>query len=543
MSAAIQTVPVLIVGGGPVGLALAAELGWQGIRCLLIEQGDGVVKTPKMNEVNTRSMEFCRRWGIAEQVLDTPFPLSWPKDVVFMTTLSGYELGRVKRPPRQIRASEHSPEYTQTCSQHWFDPIVQRFARSFAQVTLRYRCRFESFEETESGIVATVIDAASGERETIAAQYLVGCDGAGSAVRRASGIALTGKGLLGHAVNMFFRVPLLLEICGKEPGTFFVPVDRGGVWANLRIIDPANALWRLMVNETGSDTTIESVDKEAYLRRALGRELAVEWVDINVWRRQSMLAESYGGRHVFLAGDAVHQVSPTGALGMNTGLGDAIDLGWKLAAILQGWGGPQLLASYDRERRPAGARAVGSATQFHASQSGWGDGLEALDEASAAGDALRQRIGDVLVNQVGREFRTMGLQLGYRYEDSPICVPDGTPSLPGDPEIYHPSARPGGRAPHAWLSPSDSKGGRSTLDLFGRGFTLLCFGNAGDSERFQSATAARDMPLDIAQIDNRAIGNAYERKLVLVRPDGHVAWRSDAPPREVDALLDRVTGY
>lgn len=543
MSEAIQTVPVLIVGGGPVGLALAAELGWQGVRCLLIEQGDGVVKTPKMNEVNTRSMEFCRRWGIAEQVLDTPFPLSWPKDVVFMTTLSGYELGRVKRPPRQIRASEHSPEYTQTCSQHWFDPILQRFARSFPQVTLRHRCRFESFEETESGIIATVIDAASGAHETIAAQYLVGCDGAGSAVRRAAGVALTGKGLLGHAVNMFFRAPRLLEICGKEPGTFFVPVDRGGVWANLRIIDPANALWRLMVNETGSNTTIESVDKESYLRRALGRELAVEWVDINIWRRQSVLAENYGSGRVFLAGDAVHQVSPTGALGMNTGLGDAIDLGWKLAATLRGWSGPRLLASYDRERRPAGARAVGSATQFHASQSGWGDGLEALDEASDTGDALRQRIGDILVHQVGREFRTMGLQLGYRYEESPICVPDGTPPLPDDPETYYPSARPGGRAPHAWLSSLDSKESRSMLDLFGRGFTLLCFGNASDGEGFQSAAAARGMPIDIAQIDNRAIGNAYERKLVLVRPDGHVAWRSDAPPREVGGLLDRVTGF
>ncbi|HEX3970276.1 MAG TPA: FAD-dependent monooxygenase, partial [Stellaceae bacterium] len=381
MSTATQKVPVLIVGGGPVGLALAAELGWQGISCLLIEQGDGAVKTPKMNEVNTRSMEFCRRWGIAEQVLDTPFPLSWPKDVVFMTTLSGYELGRVKRPPRQIRASEHSPEYTQTCSQHWFDPILQRFAHSFPHVTLRYHCRFDSFEEKGGGIVATVIDATNGKRQTIEAHYLVGCDGAGSAVRRAGGIALAGQGLLGRAVNMFFRAPRLLEICGKEPGTFFVPVDHGGVWANLRIIDPANALWRLMVNETGHDTTVETVDKAAYLRRALGRDLPVDWVDINVWRRQSVLGESYGSRRVFLAGDAVHQVSPTGALGMNTGLADAVDLGWKLAAVVQGWGGPRLLASYDRERRPAGARAVGSATQFHAAQTGWGDGLEALDEA------------------------------------------------------------------------------------------------------------------------------------------------------------------
>jgi 2-polyprenyl-6-methoxyphenol hydroxylase-like FAD-dependent oxidoreductase len=538
MSTAQRKLPVLIVGGGPVGLALAAELGWQGIRCLLIEQGDGVVKTPKMNEVNTRSMEFCRRWGIAEQVLDTPFPLSWPKDVVFMTTLSGYELGRVKRPPRQVRASEHSPEYTQTCSQHWFDPILQRFARSFPEVTLRYCCRFESFEERDDGIVATVVDAISGERETIAAQYLVGCDGAGSAARRASGIALAGKGLLGRAVNMFFRAPRLLEICGKEPGTFFVPVDRGGVWANLRIIDPANALWRLMVNETGRDTTVENVDKASYLRRALGRDLDVEWVDINVWGRQSVLAESYGSGRVFLAGDAVHQVSPTGALGMNTGLGDAVDLGWKLAAVIQGWGGPQLLASYDSERRPAGARAVGSATQFHAAQSGWGDGLDALDEASASGDALRQRIGDILVNQVGREFRTMGLQLGYRYEDSPICIPDGTPALPDDPETYHPSARPGGRAPHAWLGEN-----RSVLDLFRRGFTLLCFSAAADGSTFRNAAAQRRLPLAIVQIDDRAMANAYERKLVLVRPDGHVAWRSDAPPREVDGLLARVAGF
>jgi FAD binding domain len=293
-----------------------------------------------------------------------------------------------------------------------------------------------------------------------------------------------------------------------------------------------------MVNETGSNTTVEGVDKAAYLRRALGRDLDVEWVDINVWRRQSVLAESYGSRRLFLAGDVVHQVSPTGALGMNTGLGDSVDLGWKLAAVIHGWGGPHLLASYDSERRPAGARAVGSATQFHAAQSGWGDGLEALHDAGAAGDALRQRIADILVNQVGREFRTMGLQLGYRYEESPICIPDGSPALPDDPETYHPTTRPGSRAPHAWLSE-----GRSILDLYRRGFTLLCFGNADGGNTLRDAAAQRGMPLDIVQIDDRAIANAYERKLVLVRPDGHVAWRSDAPPREAGALLERVTGF
>ncbi len=533
----LRQIPVLIAGGGPVGLALAAELGWQGILCELVEQGDGVVKTPKMNEVNTRSMEFCRRWGIAEQVLDTPFPLDWPKDVVFVTSLAGYELGRVERPPRQIRASEHSPEYTQTCSQHWFDPILQRFARTFPTVALRYRCRLERFAETETGVAATLTDLATGAEETVEAQYLVGCDGAGSAVRRGLGIALEGKGLLGTAVNMFFRAPKLLERCGKRPGTFFIPVDRAGVWGNLRIIDPRIGLWRLMVNETDSETSAESVDKESHLRRGIGRDLAVDWVDVNVWRRQSVVAARYGTRRVFLAGDAVHQVSPTGALGMNTGIGDAVDLGWKLAAVLRGWGGTRLLDSYDAERRPIGQRNVRMATAFHALQSSYADRMGAIDADTEAGDALRRDIGAALVNKLGVEFRTMGLQIGYRYEDSPICVADGTPPIPDDPETYAPSARPGMRAPHVWL-----RDGSSILDRFGRGFTLLQFGgSADDAGAIAGAAASRGMPLETVSLDDKAAQALYERKLVLARPDGHVAWRGDTLA-DFGAILDRARG-
>ncbi len=535
----VRKIPVLIVGGGPVGLALAAELGWQGIGCELVEQGSGVVKTPKMNEVNTRSMEFCRRWGIADQVLDTPFPLDWPKDVVFVTSMSGYELGRVERPPRRVRASDHSPEYTQTCSQHWFDPILQRFVGSFPHVALRYRCRLESFKQTANGVTATLVDTTTGSSEEVEAQYLAGCDGAGSTVRRGLGIALEGKGLLGHAVNMFFRAPKLLEACDKRPGTFFIPVDRSGVWANIRVIEPDSGLWRLMVNETDPNTRVETVNKEAYLHRGLGREdIAVEWVDVNVWRRQSVLAARYGAGRVFLLGDAVHQVSPTGALGMNTGLGDAVDLGWKLAAVLQGWGGPHLLDSYDTERRPAGRRAVQSATAFHSNQTGWGEGLDGITEAGERGDSLRRRIGEALVTNVGREFRTMGLQLGYRYENSPICIPDGSAAIPDEPETYRPSARPGMRAPHAWL-----KDGRSILDCFGRGFTLLCFGpGAPDTSAAEREAAARRMPLESVTLDEPAAQALYGRRLVLVRPDGHVAWRGDEFTIDAGAILDRVRG-
>ena len=203
----MKDIPVLIVGGGPVGLALAGELGWRGIPCMLIEQGDGTIVTPKMNEVNIRTMEFCRRWGIADAVHACPFPPDYPLDVAFVTSLSGYELGRIPRPPRMSEEPEpHSPMRLQVCSQMWFDPILQRFARTFPSVSLRYRTRLESFEASESGVTAEIVDLESGRRERIEADYLAACDGANSMVRRALGIGLNGK-TLGHPVHLYFRAP------------------------------------------------------------------------------------------------------------------------------------------------------------------------------------------------------------------------------------------------------------------------------------------------------------------------------------------------
>ena len=177
----------------------------------------------------------------------------------------------------------------------------------------------------------------------MSAQYLVGCDGANSAIRDALGIALQGQGTLGHPVHLYFRAPDLLAQCGREPGVFFLAIDRHGLWANIRVIDPANGLWRLMVLDTDGKQTPDSVDRAALLQRAVGRPIDVEWKGISIWTRKSVVAERYAKGRVFLAGDAVHQLSPTGALGMNTGIGDAVDLGWKLAAVLQGWGGANLL--------------------------------------------------------------------------------------------------------------------------------------------------------------------------------------------------------
>jgi 2-polyprenyl-6-methoxyphenol hydroxylase-like FAD-dependent oxidoreductase len=539
MSVSGRHVPVLIVGGGPVGLALAGELGWRGIRCELIEQTDGAIATPKMNEVNTRSMEFCRRWGIAERVRNCPFPDDWPLDIVFVTSLSGYELARMRRPSRTgPPPTSHSPERLQACSQMWFDPMLRDFAQSCPSVKLRYRTRLDSFEDQGERVAADLVDQDTGTRERVTADYLVACDGANSMVRNALGIGLTGKGVLGHPISLFFRTPNLLPDCGKEPGTFFLAIDRNGLWANVRIVDPASGLWRIMVLDTDGKQTPDTIDREALVRRAVGRPIAVEWAGLNIWTRRSAVAERYSKGRVFLAGDAVHQLSPTGALGMNTGISDAVDLGWKLAATIEGWGGPRLLSSYDAERRPVGLRNVALTTGFYLAHDQFAGGLAAIEDDGNDGRRLRGDIGERIARDIGAMFRTIGLQLGYRYEDSPICVPDDTAAPPDEADAYIPTARPGSRAPHVAL-----RDGRSILDLFGRGFILLQFsGEKSDGATLQAAAAARGVPLRSMTVSEAEAAALYERELTLVRPDGHVAWRGDALPSDAGALIDRVRG-
>jgi 2-polyprenyl-6-methoxyphenol hydroxylase-like FAD-dependent oxidoreductase len=491
-----------------------------------------------MNEVNVRTMELCRRWGIADAVHACPFPPDYPLDVAFVTSLSGYELGRIPRPPRISEEPEpHSPMRLQACSQMWFDPILQRFARTFPQVSLRYRTRLESFAASEMGVTAEIVDVDTGQRERVEAGYLVGCDGANSMVRRSLGIELEGK-TLGHPVHLYFRAPDLLEKLGRKPTTFFVTVDRDGAWSNVRIIDPANAMWRLMVLDAGPGVAAEAVDRERYLRRALGRPFEVEWLGTNVWTRRSAVAECYSSGRVFLAGDAVHQLSTTGALGMNTGIADAVDLGWKLAAVIDGWGGDRLLASYDAERRPIGTRNVAMTAEFYREHGKTDTAIAAIEDDTAEGARARQRVGESLVRGVGRMFRTIGLQIGYRYDDSPICVTDNTSPCEDDPEVVIPSARPGSRAPHLWLND-----GRSMIDLYGRGFVLLRLGNgAPDGAAFEDAAAMRGVPLESVAVTEPDALQHYERRLVLVRPDGHVAWRADGVPPDPCAVIDRVRG-
>jgi len=533
---------VLIVGGGPVGLALAADLGWRGVSCILVEEGDGTIYHPRANTVNARTMEFCRRWGIAEEVRNAGAPPDFPSTVLYLTSLQGYEVARIERPTYgggergRLRPLLTSPQRSERCNQLFFDPIMRGLAGRMPSVTLRYRCRFEGFEERNGGVVATVRDLAGNRAETIAAQYLVACCGGRSAVPKALGSRWEGDSVVDYHLNVFLRIPDLWERHDKGKAAFYFFLNRKGNNPSLIELD-GDTLWRLGIRLGRERIAPEQVDVAGIIKAVIGDDIPYEVISSLPWTQRSVVADKWQRGPVLLAGDAVHQHGPSGGFGMNTGLGDAFDLGWKLEARLAGWGGATLVDSYEIERQPVAQRVVNEVRENQD---------EVVDEAELAiteepgprGDALRKRIGEEIVQRRTRVYISDGIALGYRYDPSPIVVPDGTPAPKDSVVDYVQTSRPGSRAPHAWLGE-----GRSTLDLFGKGFVLLAFNGAADqAEGFTSAASFRATPLEVKRIDDPAIAALYERRLVLVRPDGHVAWRGDAAPADPQAIVDRVRG-
>jgi 2-polyprenyl-6-methoxyphenol hydroxylase-like FAD-dependent oxidoreductase len=531
-------VPVLIVGGGPVGLGLAVELGWRGIECLLIEQNDGTILHPRANSINSRTMEFCRRWGIAEIVRLAGTPPDYPSTVLYLTSLQGYEIVRIERASHGgDRPLATTPERVQRCNQIWFDPILRDLALSFPTVNLRYRTRFESFAERDGGVVATIRDLATDRTETIAARYLVACCGGASSVPEAIGASMEGIPTLSNHLNVFMRIPALWDHHDKGKAAFYYFIDPATNHPNLVELD-GNELWRLSFSDENQRLTRDSINVEAMIAKYLGPAIPHEVISVMPWRCNSLVADRWHKGPVLLAGDAVHQHGPAGGFGMNTGMGDAVDLGWKLAATIEGWGGPALLQSYETERKPVAKRNVAEATEnMVRNRMDFIDdaALAKVDQDTAEGAEMRRLVhGDILANK-SKQFSSEGIALGYRYDPSPIICPDGSPAPEDSVTRYIPTARPGSRAPHAVLPD-----GRSTIDLFGRGFALLNFGS--DPAPFVVAAATRNVPLIVTAIADPAIAALYEKKLVLVRPDGHVAWRGDAAPADPMAVIDRVRG-
>ena len=529
--------PVLVVGGGPVGLALAGDLGWRGISCVLIEQSDGSIGQPRMDLVGVRTMEFCRRWGLVPAVEGSPYPRDYAQDNVYLTSLTGYELGRQRFPGiGEAPPPPQSPQRRERCPQNMFDPILRAFAASQPSVRLRYRMRLLSFTQSAARVVAVVENAATGAREEIAAQYIVGCDGARSTVRETLGIAMRGNPVLTYTTNVIFRCPHLLALHDKGKAYRHIFIGPQGTWATIVAINGRDE-WRFSIIGGAEQRDYTTEEIEAAIRRVVGCDFAFEILSVLPWVRRELVAERYDKGRGFIAGDAAHVMSPTGGFGMNTGIGDAVDLSWKLAAVLEGWGGDRLLKSYGIERQPVGARNVVEASGNLRRMLGVGAHPDLLDP-TPQGAATRAKVGHEFSETMRREWFTLGIHLGYRYEGSPICWPDGTSPPPDDAKSYVPTARPGHRAPHAWLDD-----GRSTLDLFGRGFTLLGFGSdAAEATPLLAAARRRGVPMTFHRIVEPQIASLYERKFVLVRPDGHVVWRGDSIAHDAAALIDVVRG-
>lgn len=550
---------VLIVGAGPVGLALAVELGWRGIDCVVIDQHDGKLLLPRASGVSARTMEFCRRWGIRDKIRAAGFPNDYKLDMVFCTSLAGFLLARDDYPALDdLPPQPFTPENKYRCPQHMFDPVLEAAAASFPTVQVRRRCRLDSFIDDGDGVTAHVTDLASaaqynfdggsnaasaqearpaGRSARIRARYLVGCDGVNSPVREALGIEVEGNPALSYSISGLLKAPGIEQQHDKGTAERYIFVGPEGVWGNLTVVD-GRGEWRLTISGDEARLDLSTFDMAAAVRRCLGSDdMHFELTSVTPWRRRQLVARQLRKGNVFLAGDSVHAMSPTGGFGMSTGAADSVDLGWKLEAVLKGWGGRDLLDSYEAERHPVAVRNTAAAADNFKPWRLRLDFSRVLEDTPQGADD-RAHIGKVLLGAFKPEWETWGTTLGYRYDDSPICIPDGSPPVPDDSMVYEQTSRPGSRAPHAWM-----KDGRSTIDLFGRGFVLLAFDGVDERvERLHAAAKAVGMPLQTVELQDPAIARLYERRYVLVRPDGHVSWRGDQLPADAAHLVDAVRG-
>jgi hypothetical protein len=379
----------------------------------------------------------------------------------------------------------------------------------------------------------TVRDQVTGEASKIAARYLIDCSGGASGIGRALGVKQIGRPVLSYHCNIFLKIDTLWEKHNKGKAAFYFLIGKEGDYGSLIEID-GRELWRLGVH--GDDWKDEPTKAQiaATIRRALGPGIDYEIISANRWVCRDLVADKFQFPPVFLAGDCVHQHAPSGGFGMNTGMGDAVDLGWKLAAMIEGWGGATLLESYEPERHHVAQRNVGEATD-NVLRTTDPELIKYIEDATPKGDDARAKISADLSANRTKTFITDGIALGYIY-DSPVIVPDGSKRPQETVMDYTPTTYPGARAPHAWIAE-----GKSTLDLFGRKFVLMRSGGA-DPAALVSAAATRGVPVEVFDIADPEIAKLYEKKLVLVRPDGHVSWRGDQAPSDPLSVIDAVRG-
>ncbi len=520
---------VLVVGAGPVGMALALDLRYRGIRFLILDASDGTVVHPKVGTVGPRSMELFRRWGVAERIRGAGWPADHPLDIAWVTAVGGHEIHRIPfgtagtRPPLP-----YTPEPEQVCPQHWLSPLLAREVGVGPEGPLRRECRVDGFRQDPEGVTAWATDLRTRKRLTVRARYLVACDGASSSLRKAAGIPAPSRHATRVFRNILFRAPQLRHQLGARGALVHFLTQPPALRFPLRSMD-GRELYRLTVAASGN-TRSRDLDEDALVmvRSAIAFDTPLEIVSENVWYLTHRVARRFRSGRLLLAGDAAHTLSPSGGFGMNTGICDAADLGWKLAAELAGWAGTGLLDSYDTERRPVAERSLEEANVNLMRTMARELPKEILLNSEDGARARAALAEELERGGVRREFEAPDVHFGFRYT-SDLVVDEG----PGD---WRTDAVPGGRAPHAWLAE-----GRSTLDLFGRGFRLLSFTDDPVGP-LTTAFADRRVPLETTRCDDDAVAALYKKPYVLVRPDGHVAWRGTRLPADPGGLVDTVRG-
>lgn len=542
-------IPVLVVGGASVGLSMAAELGTRNVRTLLVEERKEVNPHPRANAVGNRTMEYFRRWGVDRHLIGRGIPADYPANYFWVSTMHGRELYRLSLPSLlQVETARNegkedltnevywSPYFKTIVGQQYVEQALKDYVEGLEAVDKRYGWVLRSFEHDASGVSSQIENLSTGQIETVRSRYLVGCDGGQSLVRTQLGIEMSGRSDMARFISIYFHCPDFMKSHKFGPGTIFFPLrkDVAGFLLNW----DGGTLWtyHLILSE-GVDW--RSIDAKQAVWDLLDAQPELDIIEVQPWRAHALVADQYQVGRVFLAGDAAHKFTPTGGLGMNTGVGDAVELGWRLQAVLEGWAPEEILSTYHAERHPIGVRnTLEAADNFDQLYSVMQFGPE-IERNDAEGDALRQNLFNELRSQE-KILASSGVLLGYRYANSPICIPDGTPEPPDDPRKYHPTARPGHRAPHVWLEP-----GVSILDVFGEGFTLLDFTNHAAAADPDNAwlRAAREMglPLKVAVIAHPLAHELYAADLVLVRPDLMVAWRGDHQ-QDARAVLEVVSG-
>lgn len=541
----VQT-QVIVVGGGPVGLASAIELSRHGIDCVVVEpRRDVSWLRPRAKTTSTRTMEHFRRWGIADAVRRrAPVHQAWSHEVVFCTTLLGREVTRFDRClGLELIDDELVAEGGQQIPQPLVELIMREAVRDEPRVDLRIGARVIAVSQDGGGVTAR-LETDQGERTTVRADYLIGCDGSRSMVRDAIGATFQGSGDERPNFNIVFRSESLATRMshGNAVHYWVLNPEQPGLVGRLDLVD---TWWCVLM---GVSAEKGAADPAALIHNLIGDQsigsddtpVSIEVLATDPWRARMQVSDTFRSGRIFLAGDAAHQNPPWGGHGFNTGIGDAVNLGWKLAGVLNGWGTEKLLDSYEFERRPVAMDTIAVASKNMATL-----GPELVDGRLVGNaeqfDEARPVVAAAIQRTKSAEFHSLDLVLGTSYEHSPIVASEafgaGHPDVSFSPGGYHPRAAPGHRLPHAWLA-----GHRSLYDLLGPEFTLIGDVHTPAGDDLIKAAVQLGIPLTLVAMDSGFTSPLFDAPLVLVRPDQHVAWRG-ARPADGERLMLSVTGH